>query len=1011
MSDATRLPPPPAGRADLAFRAATLFERIAQAPAGRVGEPSRDARHIVELWQRTYSPGSWVAFTNRLSWDGFTTDGVMAALSASPAPAGEATGDAWIDWLQQYVAECHAHADHRLRTTVLFDNEEAAPRFTELLLPAWTVATRELDARLTAEARTAFGGRTRAAFGRRLVQDLAAQALHAFELRFATDATHQTHEPFVDAMLRGGLEDLLHDFPVLARHLALVAEQWVVTTHELMERFVRDRALIGGTFLGGVDPGDVVDVEPAMSDPHQGRRRVARLECAGGLRLIYKPRDIGIEAAFSSFLNALRERGLTSAPPPIVTLTRDGYGWVEHVTAASSERVDSPEWFRRSGALLCIAHVLRGRDLHMENVIASADGPVLVDVELLVQPVTHKEQQVRRAAAHAHGELQQSCLATGFLSDIQTQADGTLVDVGGLQGRVPQSRRTDFVHGFESAYRFLLEQRSALLEKEGPLGVFSGAWTRVIGRPTDQYASLLALLAAPKYQESGAQRSTAVDALNRAFSMSESRPALWPLTADERRSLERLDIPLFHAATDARHVYCEGRQVLANHFAQSGLEAVRERVAGLSEPDLQHQLSILRRATRESVDSRFTTDLVVAGTDGIEPSLGTRVVGHALWIAEECLSREAELAEDRGDAAKDFVLYDGQLGLALFHAAVAATAGSELSASAAREIVDRFSRSDAFDVADRPLGACTGDGSLLYTLTCIAALLEDERPLELALRVAHTITPARVHRDELFDVSSGSAGAILGLLALHARTGETTLLERAARCGDRLLATQVSHNGAAWRAADGRLYLGFAHGAAGIGFALVRLSRATGRQDFLEAAGAAHRFERRGYLPDQRNWPVAAPEPGAGVEMMTAWCHGAPGIALARAQAAVALRDRSLVNGLEAPLKTTASVPVRLDDHLCCGSMGRCDVLLTTGLVLRADQAVSAAWKLAGDVIDRAERERRYRLTSRGHQVRVFDAGFFRGLPGIGYQLLRLAAPSRLPSVLSFDVPSQSSRS
>lgn len=145
--------------------------------------------------------------------------------------------------------------------------------------------------------------------------------------------------------------------------------------------------------------------------------------------------------------------------------------------------------------------------------------------------------------------------------------------------------------------------------------------------------------------------------------------------------------------------------------------------------------------------------------------------------------------------------------------------------------------------------------------------------------------------------------------------------------------------------------------------------------------------------------------------MMTAWCHGAPGLALARTRAAVTLRDRSLLNGVEQALKTTAAVPVRLDDHLCCGSMGRCDVLLTSGLALGADEAVTAAWTLAGQVVDRAERERRYRLTSRGHQMRVFDTGFFRGLSGIGYQLLRLAAPSRLPSVLSFDPPSQSLRS
>ena len=138
---------------------------------------------------------------------------------------------------------------------------------------------------------------------------------------------------------------------------------------------------------------------------------------------------------------------------------------------------------------------------------------------------------------------------------------------------------------------------------------------------------------------------------------------------------------------------------------------------------------------------------------------------------------------------------------------------------------------------------------------------------------------------------------------------------------------------------------------------------------------------------------------------MTAWCHGAPGLALARALAATALQDPSLLADVTAALTTTASVPVRLDDHLCCGSMGRSDVLLTVGELLRAPASIEAAWRLALGVVRRAGAEGRYRLTSRGYEFRAFDPGFFRGLSGIGYGLLRLAAPSRLPSILAFELP------
>ena len=57
----------------------------------------------------------------------------------------------------------------------------------------------------------------------------------------------------------------------------------------------------------------------------------------------------------------------------------------------------------------------------------------------------------------------------------------------------------------------------------------------------------------------------------------------------------------------------------------------------------------------------------------------------------------------------------------------------------------------------------------------------------------------------------------------------------------------------------------------------------------------------------------------------------------------------------------------------------------------------------AAQVVQRARQKGHFRLSSTGFEYRVFDIGFFRGLSGIGYQLLRMAAPGRLPSVLGFE--------
>jgi hypothetical protein len=44
-------------------------------------------------------------------------------------------------------------------------------------------------------------------------------------------------------------------------------------------------------------------------------------------------------------------------------------------------------------------------------------------------------------------------------------------------------------------------------------------------------------------------------------------------------------------------------------------------------------------------------------------------------------------------------------------------------------------------------------------------------------------------------------------------------------------------------------------------------------------------------------------------------------------------------------------------------------------------------------------------LSASGAEYPIADPGFFQGLPGIGYTLLRLSDPQALPSILAFDTP------
>ena len=107
---------------------------------------------------------------------------------------------------------------------------------------------------------------------------------------------------------------------------------------------------------------------------------------------------------------------------------------------------------------------------------------------------------------------------------------------------------------------------------------------------------------------------------------------------------------------------------------------------------------------------------------------------------------------------------------------------------------------------------------------------------------------------ESLDIIAGSAGALAALLDFHRRTGRCCYQELAIRHGDLLLAEAIREGDTwAWRTLQGMPPLtGFSHGAAGIGWSLLELWKATGEERFRQAALGAFAFERGCFDSDQR---------------------------------------------------------------------------------------------------------------------------------------------------------------
>jgi type 2 lantibiotic biosynthesis protein LanM len=1053
----------------IAARAADIYDRASRVtPADAkvaAWAPDPAALAAVQAWNQAFSPGDEDAFRRRLAWDNLDLPTVLAAASDARPPARTPP---WATWLERAG-----------RAGLAVAVEVASRRFASD--PLLHVPFEEIWTAFRRAAAAAVAGPTdrpsvvrptaRASLERQLCIELARQGeLALFEyFRAASAARHSPgpdsrYRACVIRLLETGFVPFIVEYPALARLLAGLTGDWVESTREFLDRLVADRDEIARLF--GADPGAVSSIEPGVSDPHHGRRRVSIVGFESGLRLVYKPRSVGIDAAFNRFLGWIN----ADLPAPLTVLKvldRGTHGWIEYAAhAPAADRQSAARSFRQSGELMAVAYLLGAQDLHMENLVATAHGPVVVDTEMVLQPVAKAAASNRDAAEVGEGLTPNlSVLDSGFLTLVTVTDAGEVYDSGGMRGqatgplpfpqRVWRALATDLLHydeepsytsaarhrvllggvpqdpgdyaedvrvGFADAYRILLARRRELSAADGPLHLFAGTSARVTLRPTNKYAMLSVVLARPKYQRTGVARSTVIDVLHREWAGAVSRPTLWPAALEERRAIERLDVPYFSVLCDGVDLRCEGRVVVCRHFAQSGLHTALARAERLSEEDLNAQSARLVRALGETVTSRFAQPAPREERDN------ERALALARWIALELVARadrtgdaltwRYQLDADQQSAWEHHALYGGTIGPALLFAALAAASGDTDAKNEWRQHARGALRplrlaieGDRLLAGSTPvsIGGLTGLGSIVYGLTVAGSLVDDTQLLDLASHVAASIAP-RIDPDDHLDVLDGAAGAALALLALFDATGDPEVLRLATACGDHLIQRAVSTgDGLAWPSPDGTRLVGFAHGAAGVSYALARLFCSTGAKRFRDAARLGCQFVQGHFLPLAGNYAMAAPagdaSPGRGRTMLS-WCHGTPGIVPSLGPPLDICEKTAMLSQFDLALRTLGRDEPLQVDHLCCGASGRVEALLTSGRALGRTDLVRNAWQLADAVATRAAARGHFRLSGDGVEYRVFDPGFFRGLSGVGYQWLRLASPA-IPSIARLESPAR----
>jgi type 2 lantibiotic biosynthesis protein LanM len=592
------------------------------------------------------------------------------------------------------------------------------------------------------------------------------------------------------------------------------------------------------------------------------------------------------------------------------------------------------------------------------------------------------------------------------------------------------------VAGFTRTYHLLCEHRGAFLAEQLPR--FANDEIRVVVRPTNVYGLLWYESFHPDLLRDALDRDRFFD---RLWGEAAQRPYLARVIPAERQDLLRGDIPAFSTYPDRRVLYTTEAEPLDEFVATPSLELVRQRVKQLGEDDLVKQTWIIGASLATAVMDREDT----IGRPSELPPLGPPVEGNHLRALASAVGKRLEELALQNETGAYWLgvspldestwglfpsgpdLYAGTSGMALFLAYLGAITGEPSQTLLANRALTslRAQVRESLAIAEddhgrnlslRTVGAFEGVGSVIYLLTNLGVLWGAPELLHEAEDLVERL-PALITRDQHCDVIYGSAGCILTLLALGSVRPSPRILDVAILCGDHLRATaQPMRRGTAWTTLEGQPPLGgFSHGTAGIAFSLLQLAARSGQERFRQTAVEALAYDRSLLVPELNNWadlrvfasrkpkPDEARQPASEStqKSMVAWCHGAPGIGLGRLGALHELDDAQIRDEIDIALSATTQYGFAGNHSLCHGGLGNVELLLTAARVLGRPEDHEALERATTLVVGSIQSNG----WVTGVPLGVETPGFMTGLAGIGYELLRLAEPEKVPSALLLAPP------
>jgi hypothetical protein len=418
--------------------------------------------------------------------------------------------------------------------------------------------------------------------------------------------------------LLDAMPQLLAEHPALSWLVAETLAGWTTAMFEAEAAVWADRAALA-RFLKVPDFGMVARLDATSGDIHNGRRPL--LIRADGKTVVFKPRDVAIDAAVTAVAEAASLAHLVPEH-----LIRIGYGYATAITPKGPANAAQRRAVAFTGGqLLALSWLLGLSDLHIDNVVARDRRLIAIDLECAF------------GADRGFGDAARADVCQSGLLPAGTPIVPDDSPFGGMPSLAPRTRAeaADLVTAVQAGMSDGLRRIGAHIDEiEGVLKGCPAVPVRVVLRPTRAYVEILHQAAQPNALRTIDARARTVAVVRGGL------PPRWQAIAKgEFAALLRGDVPRVEALAGGRDLVCGGAVAL-EALSVDGLSLARQRLhqcrdgrplgqARLIAASLGLRWGVSDRSRRATMRAKLAAPVTVG-----EPWLVVRRSGHTARLDE-----------------------------------------------------------------------------------------------------------------------------------------------------------------------------------------------------------------------------------------------------------------------------------------------------------------------------------------------------------------------------------------